>query len=135
MADPLQSTHEIRMMSLVSGIMHDVRDLLQQQMRLFKLEFENSLRKIEEAFRSLHLGRELGIAGGLSLVFMAVHLLHEVVPALPLSACYGMVGLPLLVAGGALLHRGRKKLKSVSLLPEQSLEALEESVAWIMKRK
>jgi hypothetical protein len=135
MVENLQGTEEPRVTTLVSGIIHDAQDLLQQQMALFKHEVKDNLRKTKEAARSLSLGAALGMTGGLFWAFMLVYAMHEIWPGLPLFACYGMVGTILVAIGGALLHRGRKRLKSVSALPEQSIETLKENVTWIRKWK
>jgi hypothetical protein len=135
MVENLQSTKEPRVTTLVNGIMHDAQDLLQLQMALFKHEVKDDLRKTKEAARSLSLGAALAMTGGLFWAFMLVYALHEIWPTLPLFACYGMVGTILAVVGVALLNHGRKMLKSVRVLPEQSLETLKENVTWIRKWK
>jgi hypothetical protein len=135
MIENLQSTKEPRVTTLVNGIMHDAQDLLQLQMALFKHEVKDDLRKTKEAARSLSLGAALGMTGGLLWALMLVYALHEIWPGLPLFACYGMVGTILAGIGGALLNHGRKKLRSVSALPEQSVETLKENFTWIRKWK
>jgi hypothetical protein len=73
------------------------------------------------ALHSWQIGSELCMVGAFAVAFMAVQLLHELAPVLPFSACYAIVGFPLLCAGAILMHRGRRKVQSVSLLPEQPL--------------
>ena len=135
MAENLHVVDGPRVTTLVNGIVHDAQELLHQQLALFKHEVRENLRKTKEAAQSLSLGAGLGMTGGLFLGFMLVYVLHEVWPRLPLWASFGIIGAALLIAAGVLIYLGRKKLETVSAVPEQSLAALKENVAWITNRK
>src|SRR5437660_10788026 len=135
MAEDLPTVEGPRVTTLVNGIVHDAQELLHQQIALFKHEVRENLRKTKEAAQSLSLGAGLGMTGGLFLGFMLVYVLHEVWPRLPLWASFGIIGAALLIAAGVLIYLGRKKLETVSAVPEQSLAALKENVAWITNRK
>jgi hypothetical protein len=61
---------------------------------------------------------------------MLVHLLHALT-ALPLWACYGIVG-GLFAAGGiVLLVLGKQKLAHVHLMPQATVKTMKEHVQWI----
>ena len=135
MATDLRTGTEPTLTGLVTGIINDAQDLLKQQLALFRQEIKDDVRKTKEAAQSLSLGAGLGMTGGLFLGFMLVYVLHEVWPRLPLWASFGIIGAALLIAAGVLIYLGRKKLETVSAVPEQSLAALKENVAWITNRK
>lgn len=118
---------------LLSGIINDIQDLLKQNLALFKVEVKEDLKKTKESFAALGAGIALAALGSLLLVLMLVHLLNWAVPALPLWACFGIVGGILTGAGLALYLRGKAKLESFNPLPAESAEALMENVQCITK--
>jgi hypothetical protein len=63
------------------------------------------------------------------LILMLVHLL-QALTALPLWACYGIVG-GLLAAGGiGLLVLGTQTLAQLHLVPQDTVETMKENVQW-----
>jgi len=136
MAD-LQTTHDTgtshSVAPLVTGIVNDLQELLKQNLALFKVEVREDFKKTKESVAALGVGIGLAALGGLLLVLMLVYLLWWAVPALPLWACFGIVGGVLTGAGFALYMRGKKKLESFNPLPDESAEALKENVQWITK--
>jgi hypothetical protein len=48
----------------------------------------------------------------------------------PLWGCYGIVGAVIVAVGGALLYFGVRKFQSLNPVPEQSLQALKETMQW-----
>ncbi len=119
--------------ALLSGIFHDIQELLKQQMRLFKHEIHSDLRKSGEAALSLAAGASVLAAGVGLLCFMLVYLLNWAVPALPLWCCFGLVGAVLLGIGAGLTWYGRSQFRSFNPLPEESLAALRENLEWTTK--
>src|SRR5437762_14370296 len=70
--------------------------------------FKSDVRKSGEAALSLAAGAAVLAVGVGLLCFMLVYLLHWAVPALPLWACYGLVGAVLLGLGAARTWYGRR---------------------------
>jgi hypothetical protein len=99
MAEPPEKGPDRRVTSLIAGIVRDARDHVYQHLSLLKLEMHDKSEQAQECLRALCVGRELALVGGLCVVFTLVSALHELAPALPLSVCFGVVGLPLLLAG------------------------------------
>jgi hypothetical protein len=82
---------------------------------------------------SLGIGIGLAAIGGWLLILMLVHLLHALT-ALPLWACYGIVG-GLLAAGGiGLLVLGKQKLVQLHLVPQDTVETMKENVQWLTEQ-
>jgi len=131
----LQTSPEPSVTGLVTGIVHDVQQLLQQQLALFKHEIKENLQRSKEAAVLMGLGIGIGSVGGLLLFFMLVYLLNWAFAGLPLWACYLIVGVLAAGIGGGLLFAAIRKLQSVSAVPEKSIEALKENVQWIRNPK
>lgn len=135
MASDTRTSEEPRLSDLVTGILHDVQALLQQQTALIRSEIRSDYRKTKEAALSVAWGVGAMIVGGLLLVLMLVHLLAWAVPALPLWSCYGIVGGVICVVGGVLFSLGHDRFKNLNPLPDQSVAAMKENVQWIVNRK
>jgi hypothetical protein len=135
MSVDLKTTPDASMTELVSGILHDVQNLVKQQTELLKHEVRTGLRKSKQVSFLFGAGAGLLVAGVILLAFMLAHLLQWAVPALPLWACYGVLGFVLLSAGAGLLYAGKLLFDSFTTLPKESIQALKEDVQWIANRK
>jgi len=121
--------------ALVSGILRDAQDLVKQQFDLFQHEVRTDLRKTKEAVLMLWMGILLGQAGVILAALALALLLQWAVPTLPLWACYGVGGLPFLVAGAGLFYAGKLRFASFTAMPNESVQALKENVQWIANQK
>lgn len=137
MANRMQtsSSSEPKLAEIVSGIVHDLQELVQHQLALFRTEIRDDLRKTREAALSLVFGLALAIVGGLLLAHTIVHLLAWAFPDMPLWGDYCIVSVVLLAAGGALLYSGKSQLDSFNPLPDESVETMKENVQWLMNSK
>jgi hypothetical protein len=110
--------------------MHDAQKLLRHEVALATHEIRIELRNTILAVMFLGTGIGIAAIGGWLLILMLVHLLHALT-ALPLWACYGIVG-GLFAAGGiVLLVLGRIKLARVHVVPQKTVESMQEEVQWI----
>jgi Putative Actinobacterial Holin-X, holin superfamily III len=82
---------------------------------------------------SLGIGAGIAAIGGLLLILMLVHLLHALT-ALPLWACYGIVGGLFAIGGVVLLVIGKQKLAHLDLVPQDTMVTMKENVQWIKKQ-
>jgi len=123
---------------LVQGIVADVGDLVRQEVRFARKEITSDLRKTRNAAAYLLAGGAVALVGLILLSLSVGHLLHwlslpadhaEMTARLPLWAAHGIVSLVLLAIGGALCWMGYQKFENV--LPEQTLETVQENVAWM----
>jgi hypothetical protein len=76
---------------LLTGLMQDAQTLLRQEVALATYELRLELRTSIRAVMSLSIGIGIAAIGGWLLILMLVHLL-QALTALPLWACYGIVG-------------------------------------------
>ena len=131
----LKSPEDASVTTLVSGILHDAQELVKQQTELFKHELKVGLSKTRDATLLFGVGVGLVLAGVILVGMMLAQLLQWLVPSLPLWTCYGVMGFPLLMAGGGLFYAGKLKFESFTALPQESMQALKEDVQWITNRK
>jgi Putative Actinobacterial Holin-X, holin superfamily III len=135
MATDLKNENEPSMTSVVSGIVHDAQELLEQQVELLKHEIRADIRQAKVATQVLSVGAAFGLVGGLLLGVALALLLQFAAPDLPLWACYAICGGALLALGAGFFAAGVAKLHAINPVPEQSAEALKENLQWTMKPK
>jgi hypothetical protein len=134
MPNDLQTADEPRLSTLVTGIVNDVRELVKQQLALFRAEVVSDLRKTRQASIPLVIGLVVLVLGVLLLSHMLALLLYFAT-AWPFWVCYGVVGLVLVIVGGGLAYAGKKKFDSFNPLPDESAEALKENIQCLMNPK
>lgn len=128
----------------VKGVIDDALELVRQQFVMLKAEMRSDLHKLVAGIIPLACAVAPALLGGLMACFALVRLIHwatlpagqEVDPAaIPLWACYAIVSAAFLLLGGLLFGIGYYRLKSVNPLPEQTAQALEENIKWLMNNK
>jgi Putative Actinobacterial Holin-X, holin superfamily III len=120
---------------LVSGIIRDAQDLLNQQFRLFRTEIKQEVRQLRTGIVSVCVGVGITALGTLLLLGMLVHALATYT-SIPLWGCFGIVGGTLTVVGLGFLFGGRKSVADVHLAPPPvSAQALKENVEWLKSMK
>lgn len=134
MATNLQTSSEPSVPSLLSGIVHDAQELIKQQVELFKTEVRADIRKTKEATASLGLGLCFLLLSSTLLCLTLVYLLHELA-GLPLWASYLIVTAAVAVPGGFLAYTGWKKFNSFNPLPDETAQALKETLEWTTRPK
>jgi hypothetical protein len=127
------STPKSGLVTIVTGILQDVRMLMRQEAQLLRDEVKLEMSKAGRAASGLGIGAGLLAVGGLFLLLMLVHGLHEWT-GLPLWASYGLIGLVLAGAGGILLARARSLAGSVHAMPRRTLYAIKEDAQWIKEQ-
>jgi len=111
--------------SLVSGIVDDFRDLVRQELLLARQRVAEDLRITREATLIWALGIGAALISGIAFCLMLAHLLHTATSpvgdpaAVPLWACYGIVGVVSSIGGAVAFAAGRKKFESIRLVDNQ----------------
>lgn len=135
MAIDVQGPPEPSVTTLVSGIIADVQQLIEQQLTMFRQEIRADIRKTWDASYSLAAGVGIVLGGIVLLLIMLPLLLQSAVPELPLWACFGIVGGILAAVGGVLVYAGIKKFESFDPLSDQSVAAFKENLKWTTNPK
>jgi Putative Actinobacterial Holin-X, holin superfamily III len=133
MMNPGVYPSEPTLAELLTGLMHDARVLLRQEVALATHEVRTELRTIMRAVMSLGIGAGLAAVGGWLLILMLVHLLRALT-VLPLWACYGIVGGLFAVVGGVLLVLGKQKLARLHLVPQGTVETMKDNAQWVKRQ-
>ena len=119
--------------SLVSGILGDLHQLVDQQFQLTRREIEVELGQRAEAAAVFGLGVGFLFLAAISLCLSLSHLLHWVASPIgtdpawfPLWACHAVVAAVLAVIGGIVAGLGRAKFKSIDSFHNPVTEILQE---------
>ena len=128
---PAARANDPSLSGLVGGIIDDAQKLIEHQFSLLTHDVRKDVQRAKDAGMALGAGVGLLSAGGLLLLFMLVHLLEWLArPNLELWACFGIVGVVILLVGGVAFYLGRQKLETVNVVPEQTTQGLKENLQW-----
>ncbi len=122
--------HVAPVAELLGGIIGDVQTLIRQQAQMLRAEIREDFNRGKAA--TVYIGTGLGLAsvGSLFLVIGVVYMLYYLVPALPLFACWLIVG-GLLVGGGlSAALAGKRIFEKYNPLPDKTFNALTENLSW-----
>lgn len=118
---------------LLGGLVGDARTLFRQELQLLRDELFLEIDKIRQAAVAVGAGIGFTVIGGLFLLIMLVHVLHQYVH-LPLWACYGVIGVILLAVGAALFIKAKQSLQNFNLMPRRTLRSMKEDAQWIKEQ-
>jgi hypothetical protein len=142
MATEAEAPPKAEVAPLLRGIVNDMGDLLQQQLKFARAEIREDVRKTVSVTELFGSGAVVGLLGVVVLLFGAAHLLHWLTspagadPAtLPLWACFGIIGAAILATGAVLIVVGRQKLETFNPLPDKTVETVKENLEWITSSK
>ena len=118
---------------LIRGILTDLKTLLREEIALARVEFR------EHAGKARATALSFGMAAG-ALIFGAAFLLIAIAMAIaevagwPLWAGFLIVAALLAVIGVVALSSGRRKLRTLQAMHQQTVVRLKENSEWIAKR-
>jgi len=116
--------------ALVSGIFTDAARLISLELDLARIDVWEDIRRAQEFFTLLLLGLTIAALGLAMLLVMAVFLVN-VATALPLWACFGIIGGITFVLGAAFLMWANSKKAGVDFIPQRIAEAVKQDIQWI----
>jgi len=125
--------HQDSIGSLIRGILGDLRQLVLDEIALARVEITEQAGRVKLAAASLG-------AAAVSLVFGATFLLVAAAVGIadlfdwPVWAGFLIVALLLNAAGMVMLSVGGGRLRTVSAVPEQTVQTLKENSEWIARR-
>lgn len=117
-------------MDLLNGILQDFKSLVEQEVQLLRDEVKLEVSKVGRAASGFGIGVALTGIGGLFLLIMLVHGLHEWIE-LPLWASYGVIGLFLAAIGVAFIVKAQVLAGSVKIIPRRTIFSMKENIQWI----
>jgi MFS family permease len=128
-----QTTRSESLGGLIRGILMDLRTLIREEIALARVEIR------EQATRARAAAMSFGIAVG-ALLFGGTFLLIAIAMGIadllnwPAWAGFLIVAVLLTIIGAVTLSASRKKLATVSAVPEETVTTLKENSEWIAKR-
>jgi uncharacterized membrane protein YqjE len=118
---------------LVRGILNDIRTLVREEIALARVELS------EQAVRARAAAVSFGIAAG-ALTFGGIFLLIAIAFGIadllnwPAWTGFLIVAIVLSIVGLVTLSAGRKKIRTVRPVPDETVTTLKENSEWIAKR-
>ena len=118
---------------LVKGILRDVRQLMREEIALARVEMREQATRAKLAIAAIGTAA-LALAFGGTFLLLAVAI--GIADLLHWPTWAGLLAMALLlcVGGLAMLAAGRKRLRTVHAIPEETVETLKENSEWIAKR-
>lgn len=113
---------------LVTGIVEDAQELLQQQLALFRSELKQDLNRSKEMASSFVVGGVLALVAAGLLTTMLVYLV-QILTGWHLVYCYALVGGIVAAVAGAFIWNAVRKLERFKPL-DQTAEAISENLEW-----
>jgi hypothetical protein len=142
MSADVQDPIEQSAASLVSGILGDLQQLVEQQFQLTRREIEDELRKRASAAAVFAFGMGVLFLDAIVLCLTLTHLLHwgtsppGTDPAwLQLWECHALLAAVLAVIGGILVQVGRARFRSIEPSQNPVTELSKEHAPWTKLQK
>ncbi len=133
MSTGLDSPPEQSTASLLTGILGDLQQLVEQQLRLARREILDDLRERGIAVSLLAVGVSVIFLDAIVGCLTFAHLLHWIAspattdPAsLPLWGCYGVTSIVLTLLGCVLIQSGKNKLATHTVLQKKIIDIQQE---------
>lgn len=116
---------------LFSDLTRETNTLVQQEIKLAKMELSDKATKVGKNVGFLLAGGAVAYAGFLVLLLSLVMGLDEIMPT-GLAAL--IVGLLVAAVGYLLVQKGLDALKNMNLTPDETVESLKEDKEWLQKQ-
>lgn len=134
MLDEIKQQVEMSLAPLVGGILKDSEKLIRQEIALAKAEFREDFGRLKVTVAYVVLGVAFTMSAAILLLFSLVHGLASAFPDLPMWGCYSVVTVIAAVAAGMAFSKAKSKAAKVKMIPEQTVETIKESAAWIQRK-
>jgi MFS family permease len=119
--------------TLVRGILNDVRTLIREEISLARVEMREHAGRAKAAALSFGMAAAALAFGGIFLL-VAIALGIAALLGWPAWTGFLVVAVLLCLCGFVTLSSGRKQMKAVRAVPEETVTTLKENSEWIAKR-
>ncbi len=116
---------------LVSEITGDVQRLVRDEIRLARVEISRNFREAAVGVAGIAFGAAMAYLG---IAFVGLAVFWAIFLAIPGWAAGLSVAVGFFILAGIAFLVGRSRLKPSRLLPEQTIESLEEDREWLERR-
>jgi hypothetical protein len=117
---------------LIGGMLGDARDLMREELAMFRAELREELRKAKAVSLTFS---SAAVLGGIGLIVLALAAGGAVADVFdwPLWAGYAIIAALLLMGAGLLAYAGTRTLSTIHALPK-TRATLQENLAWIQSK-
>jgi hypothetical protein len=130
-----EATNQVRdersLADLFNKLSRETSTLVRQEVRLARTEMAQSAAEVGRNMAAIAIGGFVLYAAFLALMFALIYLLAETMQpwlaALLVSVIVGAIG-------AFLVMRGYNRLKEVNLVPDRTVETLEENAEWLKQQ-
>src|ERR1044072_8642527 len=130
--DPELAQHET-FGALIRGILTDVKTLLQEGIALGRIELREQAEKARAAALSFGIAAA-GLLFGLAFLLIAIATAISEQLGWPPWAGFLIVGLLMSIVGFVSLSLGRRRIRTLKVVPTETVTTLKENSEWIAKR-
>ena len=116
----------------LGNLLGDLGELIHSEVQLARTELVGDVARLGKAAGFLIAG---GLIAYLGVALVLVAIMFALGSLVPLWLAALIVGVVVLVIGGALAWAGYQRLKSINPLPERTIETLREDVEWLHNPK
>lgn len=116
---------------LLAGLTSDLTTLLRQEIQLARAETTEKVSQMTQSVVWMAAGGMVAYAGFLAVLSAVIVGLAVFMP-LWLSAL--IVGVVVIVIGAVLIQSGRSRLKQLSVVPERTIESIQEDAALVKEK-
>jgi len=118
---------------LLRGVLMDMRELMREEIALARVELREQAGKAKLAVASLGVAAvALAFGGTFLLIAIAVGLADLL--NWPVWTGFLIVALLLSIGGMVMLSSGRKRLRTVQPMPEETVQTIKENSEWLKRR-
>jgi uncharacterized membrane protein YqjE len=125
--------HDESIGTLLRGILMDVRTLIREEIALARVELREQAGRARAAAASFAIAAVALACGGILLLVAMATAIADLLNW-PVWAGFLTMALLLSLAGAITLAAGRRKLRQVHAVPEETVSTLKENSEWIAKR-
>jgi MFS family permease len=130
--DPELAQHET-FGALIRGILTDLKTLLQEGIALGRIELREQAEKARAAALSFGIAAA-GLLFGLAFLLIAIATAISEQLGWPSWAGFLIVGLLMSIVGVVALSLGRRRIRTLKVIPTETVTTLKENSEWIAKR-
>jgi MFS family permease len=128
-----QAVHDESIGGLLRGILIDVRTLIREEIELARLEIREQAGRARAAALSFAIAAVAMACGGILLLIALATGIADLLDW-PTWSGFLIVAVLLSLVGMVTLSSGRKQLRKVRAVPEETVSTLKENSEWIAKR-
>ena len=122
---------DARLLDLLERISADLTHLVQTEVKLAKVEIKDELARTAKG--AGFLGGS-GLAGYFVLLMLSFAAAFGLAEIMPVGFAFLIVGLLYGAGAGTLFVLGRKKLATVTFVPNKTIRTLKEDLSWLKER-